>query len=195
MEGLSFDFGGRRVLVTGGTSGIGLGVANAFADAGAEVFITGRKPSASEYERDLSRFRYRQVELTVPLKASLQKKKQLMQKSIDAYSGAIKYQVEEVTTEATFQIAEIYRHFARSILDSQRPRGLDEEQLEEYELLLEEQAYPFEEKAIDIHLANFKRIPAGTYDEPTRNSLRALGEMMPYRFAKIEGTESYVEIP
>lgn len=138
---------------------------------------------------------YRQVELTVPLKTSLQKKKQLMQKSIDAYSRAIKYQVEEVTTEATFQIAEIYRHFARSILDSQRPRGLDEEQLEEYELLLEEQAYPFEEKAIDIHLANFKRIPAGTYDEPTRNSLRALGEMMPYRFAKVEGTENYVEIP
>ncbi len=138
---------------------------------------------------------YRQVKLTVPLKTSLQKKKQLMQKSIDAYSNAIKYQVEEVTTEATFQIAEIYRHFARSILDSQRPRGLDEEQLEEYELLLEEQAYPFEEKAIDIHLANFKRIPAGTYDEPTRNSLRALGEMMPYRFARIEGTETYVEIP
>ena len=138
---------------------------------------------------------YRQVKLTVPLKKSLQKKKQMMQKSIDAYSRAIKYQVEEVTTEATFQIAEIYRHFAKAILDSQRPRGLDEEQLEEYELLLEEQAYPFEEKAIDIHLANFKRIPAGTYDEPTRNSLRALGEMMPYRFAKVEGTETYVEIP
>ncbi len=138
---------------------------------------------------------YRQVKLTVPLKTSLQKKKQLMQKSIDAYSRAIQYQVEEVTTEATFQIAEIYRHFARAILDSQRPRNLDAEQLEEYELLLEEQAYPFEEKAIDIHLTNFKRIAAGTYDEPTRNSLRVLGEMMPYRFARAEGTETYVEIP
>ncbi|HKJ51080.1 MAG TPA: tetratricopeptide repeat protein [Gammaproteobacteria bacterium] len=137
---------------------------------------------------------YHQAKLTVPLKASLQKKKQLMQQSIDAYSRAIKYQVQEVTTEATFQIAEVYRDFARSLLNSERPRGLDDEQLEEYQLLLEEQAYPFEEKAIDIHLANFKRIPQGTYDEPTRNSLRVLGEMMPYRFAKVESTESYVEI-
>ena len=40
MEGVSFDFGGRHVLVTGGTSGIGFGVASAFADAGAEVRIT-----------------------------------------------------------------------------------------------------------------------------------------------------------
>ncbi|MDP6978508.1 MAG: SDR family oxidoreductase [Myxococcota bacterium] len=64
MEGLSFDFAGRRVLVTGGTSGIGHGVASAFADAGAEVIITGRRAEASEYDRDLTRFDYRQVEMT-----------------------------------------------------------------------------------------------------------------------------------
>lgn len=34
-------FEGRRVLVTGGTSGIGAGIAAAFADAGAEVAVTG----------------------------------------------------------------------------------------------------------------------------------------------------------
>jgi NAD(P)-dependent dehydrogenase (short-subunit alcohol dehydrogenase family) len=64
MEGVSFDFGGRRVLVTGGTSGIGFGVAGAFADAGAEVLVTGRRASASDYACDLSRFAYRQVEMT-----------------------------------------------------------------------------------------------------------------------------------
>ena len=51
-----FDFSGLRVLVTGGSSGIGLGIAAAFADAGAAVTITGRRASASEYESDLSRF-------------------------------------------------------------------------------------------------------------------------------------------
>ena len=137
---------------------------------------------------------YKQAKLTVPLKTSLRKKKKLMQQSIDAYSKAIEYQVQEVTTEATFQIAEIYLDFARSLMNSQRPKGLDEEQLEEYELLLEEQAFPFEEKAIDIHLTNFKRIPRGTYDEPTRKSLKALGELMPFRFAKVESADAYVEI-
>ena len=137
---------------------------------------------------------YRKARLTIPLKTSLGKKKKLMQQAIDAYSKAMKYQVQEVTTEATFQIAEIYHDFARSLMDSQRPRGLDEEQLEEYELLLEEQAFPFEEKAIDIHLANFKRIPAGTFDEPTKKSLQVLGEMMPFRYARAESTDNYVEI-
>ena len=137
---------------------------------------------------------YKKAKLTVPLKTSLQKKKKLMQQSIDAYSRAMNYQVEEVTTEATFQIAEIYLDFAESLMNSQRPKGLDEEQLEEYELLLEEQAFPFEEKAIDIHLTNFKRIPQGTYDEPTKKSLQALGELMPFRFAKVESADAYVEI-
>ena len=37
-----FDFSGKAVLVTGATSGIGLGIATAFAASGADVFITGR---------------------------------------------------------------------------------------------------------------------------------------------------------
>ena len=117
-----------------------------------------------------------------------------MQQSIDAYSRAMKYQVAEITTEATYQIAEIYLEFARSLLSSQRPGGLSEDELEEYDLLLEEQAYPFEEKAIDIHLANFKRIPGGTYDEPTKKSLQALGKLMPFRFARVEISDDYVDI-
>ncbi len=137
---------------------------------------------------------YRNTKLTVPLKTSLRKKKKLMQQSIDGYSNTMKYQIGEVTTEATFQIAEIYHDFARSLMDSQRPKGLDEEQLEEYELLLEEQAFPFEEKAIDIHLANFRRIPAGTYDEPTRKSLQVLGELMPFRYARAESSDPYVDV-
>ncbi len=137
---------------------------------------------------------YRKAKLTVPLKQSLAKKKRLMQQSIDAYTRAMRYQVAEVTTAATYHIGEIYHDFARSLLASERPRGLDDEQLEEYELLLEEQAIPFEEKAIDIHLANFKRIPTGTYDEPTKKSLAVLGDLMPFRFARVESTDAYVEI-
>ena len=63
-ERVSFDFSGCRVLVTGGTSGIGLGIATAFSEAGADVTITGRKASASDYEPDLAAFTYRSLEMT-----------------------------------------------------------------------------------------------------------------------------------
>jgi NAD(P)-dependent dehydrogenase (short-subunit alcohol dehydrogenase family) len=58
-----FDFGGASVLVTGGTSGIGLGVARAFADAGASVTVTGTRSDAADYDGDLSAFAYRPLRL------------------------------------------------------------------------------------------------------------------------------------
>ncbi len=61
-----FDFGGLRVLVTGGTSGIGAGVARAFHESGAKVTVTGTRSGPDDYELDLSRFEYRQLELSNP---------------------------------------------------------------------------------------------------------------------------------
>ena len=66
MNSISFDFSGTAVLVTGGTSGIGHAIATAFADAGAEVTVTGRRAAATEYETTLDRFAYRQLETTEP---------------------------------------------------------------------------------------------------------------------------------
>jgi NAD(P)-dependent dehydrogenase (short-subunit alcohol dehydrogenase family) len=59
--GVSFSFEGCRALVTGGSSGIGARIASAFLEAGAEVTITGTRAKASDYERDLSAFSYRQL--------------------------------------------------------------------------------------------------------------------------------------
>jgi 3-oxoacyl-[acyl-carrier protein] reductase len=58
-----FDFAGARVLVTGGSNGIGLGIARAFAGAGARVTITGTKPSARDYAHDLSGFAYEPLDV------------------------------------------------------------------------------------------------------------------------------------
>jgi NAD(P)-dependent dehydrogenase (short-subunit alcohol dehydrogenase family) len=62
-NGLSFDFGGSSVLVTGGTSGIGHAIASAFAAAGASVTVTGTRASAADYDTDLAAFSYTQLEM------------------------------------------------------------------------------------------------------------------------------------
>jgi 3-oxoacyl-[acyl-carrier protein] reductase len=63
MNSVTFDYTGANVLVTGGTAGIGNGIANAFAKAGATVTITGTRASASDYDDDLSPFTYRQCQV------------------------------------------------------------------------------------------------------------------------------------
>jgi len=60
---IEFDFDGAQVLVTGGSSGIGLGIAHAFAASNAKVAITGRRPTSADYDVDLSAFDYRQAEM------------------------------------------------------------------------------------------------------------------------------------
>lgn len=63
MTNPSYDFSGAHVLVTGGTSGIGAAAAEAYREAGANVTITGTRGSASEYDADLSGYRYLQMDI------------------------------------------------------------------------------------------------------------------------------------
>ena len=132
---------------------------------------------------------YQQVKLVLPLKPNLKKKKELMERSIEVYTQAANYGVAEVTTASTYRIAEIYRDFSRGLFNSERPKGLSPDELEQYELLLEEQAYPFEEKAINIHETNASRSYDGVYDEWVKKSFNALKKLQPFRYAKNERSE------
>ncbi len=138
------------------------------------------------------RTQYNRVRLRIPLKKSLKKKKRLMQKTIKAYQQALNYKIADVSTSATYQIAEIYNDFARALIKSQRPKGLSADEKEQYDILLEEQAFPFEEKAIDIHVANVKNVNTGIYNNWIKKSLKQLSRLQPVRYAKTEKVERYV---
>jgi len=58
---LQYDFSGAKVLVTGGTSGIGHAIACAYRDAGAEVAVTGTRSHAGDYDLDLAGMQYHQL--------------------------------------------------------------------------------------------------------------------------------------
>ena len=55
-------FENKVVVVTGGTSGIGLATAKAFAAEGASVFITGRRQDALDVALKQIRFTARDVD-------------------------------------------------------------------------------------------------------------------------------------
>lgn len=137
---------------------------------------------------------YREVRLVEPLKANLKKKKEKMQVALGAYKNAADYGVAEITTASTFQIGEIYRDLAKQLIESQRPPDLSPDELEQYGMLLEEQAFPFEEKAIEIHETNVKRVSDGLYDQWVRNSFSVLTKLLPVRYAKAERVETIVNV-
>lgn len=61
---IKFDYSGVKVLITGGSNGIGYGIAAAYREAGAQVTITGTRASAEDYDNDLSGMDYRQLLVT-----------------------------------------------------------------------------------------------------------------------------------
>jgi cellulose synthase operon protein C len=135
---------------------------------------------------------FRQVRLTAPLKKSLIIKRNALETAMDGYKRAADYQVAEVTTAATFEMAELYRTLAKDVMASERPKGLKGEELEEYNSLLEEQVFPFEEQAIKAHELNSARAKDGVYDEWVRKSFQALAELKPARYGKTELTHDVV---
>ena len=50
MSNISFDYSNTDILVTGGTSGIGKAIAEAYLASGANVTITGTKASKEDYQ-------------------------------------------------------------------------------------------------------------------------------------------------
>lgn len=136
-------------------------------------------------------YQFKQIKLTLPLQASLKKKKAALSKALTAYDATLQYQVAEFTTAANFKIAEIYHQLARDLLASSKPKGLNALELEQYDILLEEQAYPFEEKAIELHETNAHRSWQGLYDSWVQKSFEALSELLPGRYAKHEKTGEF----
>jgi len=136
---------------------------------------------------------YQKVTLVEPLAKNLKLKKARMDDVLKAYAVASDYGVAEVTTAATFHVANVYQDFAKSLTTSQRPKKLSKLELEQYNELLEEQADPYVEKAIELHGINARRTTQGIYDEWVRKSFDALKTLQPARYNKTEKSEATVD--
>jgi cellulose synthase operon protein C len=137
------------------------------------------------------------IGLRLPLDKSLAEKRRAMEQAIGWFDGAAKFQILEVTTAATYRTAELYRRLARDVMDSERPSGLKPLELEQYKILLEEEALPFEDKSTKLHELNIERMATGYWDDWVRRSMASLRILSPGRYERVEATGPYFiyEIP
>jgi tetratricopeptide (TPR) repeat protein len=132
------------------------------------------------------------IKLVKPFKKNLTKKQKSMKSLVTSYSKLVDYKVADVTAASTYYIAEIYFNFSRSLMESERPDNLNALELEEFNLMLEEQAYPFEEKAINVHEKNIELLATGIYSSWIDRSINKLAKLIPARYAKSEESTNYV---
>lgn len=131
--------------------------------------------------------------LTLPLQKSLQSKQSSMKNAIGYYQKVLSYEMAAFVPQATYHLGQMYNQLSIDIMNSQRPDDLDELALEEYELLLEDIAIPFEDKAIEIHTNNAKRSWDNVYDAWVEKSFSELAIMEPALFNKKERISNVVQ--
>jgi cellulose synthase operon protein C len=135
---------------------------------------------------------YRKIALVEPLQRQLKLKRSKLEELQAVYAKATELadgSNPEVVTQATYLTAQLYQDFGRALLSSERPKKLKKAELEQYNVLLEEQAFPFEEKAIELHETNAARTAAPgnpIYDTHVKNSFTALAKLKPVRYGKTE---------
>ena len=133
------------------------------------------------------------IRLVEPFDKNLLKKKDAMKVAKEQLEKLLDYEIDEVTSAATYYLADMYFDFSRSLVESERPPDLNDLEKEQYELSIEEQAYPFEEKTIQVHQKNLELMTQGIYNVWIERSLDKLAKMMPARYAKFETSSGYIE--
>lgn len=129
---------------------------------------------------------FSRIRLRLPLGPSLERKRAALERALADQEAILDYGVAEFSTRASHRMAAIYHQLGRDLMDSERPEGLGVLELEQYDILLEEQAYPFEEKAIELYEINARRTQRGVYDQWVRESFEALAQILPARYGKEE---------
>lgn len=153
--------------------------------------------TASEAHLELAERRFQDfkaVQLVAPLEANLERKRGLLKEALGHYSKVVDFKIPGHITAATYKTGVLFEEFRDALLNSERPEGLTPQQLEQYSFLLEEQAYPFEEKAIAAYEANIRHAQQqALYDEWVKKSYQKLGLLLPAKYARPEMEEIFAE--
>jgi len=136
---------------------------------------------------------YASLELNQPFERSLARKQRKLEQILSEFESLVDYGVGEVTAAATYYIAESYGEFGRALLHSERPADLAGSDRLDYEDILEEKAYPFEERTISVHEKNLDLARTRVANQWVERSLSRLAALSPGRYAKQETSAGPLE--
>lgn len=132
----------------------------------------------------MSARKFEAIALQHPLAESLARKQAALERARQRFAEAVQLEPQSVQSEALFRRAELYRILAADLMASEVPEELNDLERAQYEMLLEEEAYLFEEKAIQLHAQNHELLAVGEYTEWVGKSLEVLAELFPGRYAR-----------
>lgn len=124
------------------------------------------------------------IGLVHPLEDTLVRKQAALERAQNYLLDAESFAGEAVATEVLFRRAELYRVLAADLMESEVPSELNELETMQYQMLLEEEAYPLEERAMELHARNHQKIKEHGYDKWIGQSLEALATMHPGRYSR-----------
>jgi tetratricopeptide (TPR) repeat protein len=136
--------------------------------------------------------RYQSIGLSGNLQQAFKRKQQALENAIQSYKRLESFQTEKATSAAHAGIGNLFAHLSQALLKAPVPAGLSELEREEYMIIVEEQAFPFEEKAVHSHEKNIEKLHQGQWHEGIESSLEALRTLLPARFDKRERFEGAV---
>ncbi len=124
------------------------------------------------------------IGLVHPLEETLVSKQAALERAQNYLQDAESFAGEAVATEVLFRRAELYRVLAADLMESEVPPELNKLETMQYQMLLEEEAYPLEERAMELHSRNHQKIKEQGYDKWIEQSLEALATMHPARYSR-----------
>ncbi|MFO8140829.1 MAG: outer membrane protein assembly factor BamD, partial [Marinobacter sp.] len=125
---------------------------------------------------------FARIALVHPLQTSLARKQRALELAQTYFLEAESFAGEATRSEVLYRRAELYRILAKDLMASQVPPELNALETLQYRMLLEEEAYPLEERAMALHSRNHGRIASHGFDAWIERSLQALADMHPGRY-------------
>jgi hypothetical protein len=130
---------------------------------------------------------YKSYHIAPPVDETVVRKREMLQDVIREFVAAGNYRTADVITASNFFIGRALELFKEDILSSPYPENLTVAEQEEYELLLQEMAFPFETKALDAYRVNIQRsVKLELLDQWIEKTFERMAELAPWSYLRSE---------